>query len=740
MYVPYSHPPLLSQLQSQSSTAPNLGNLITGADSHMPISPGVGPMGMPPAATGTPQFQPQTIGHQHRRNNHHRRRHMRHSDPASVSPSSPPPPLYSASTTAPLINVLNVNLPGQGLEDSLGSSFGGSWKQQHQVLSPTQSSAVSLDDLADMEAFLPISEEGHPTVMSPTTNADGKRRKKRQRIHGRLVEDGWVKVQPRLTEEQERQRALEQQQLEDDDGSEVEGQQQQHGDGPDPCCPERRFGHVAVVRPSTGEMMLFGGRQTGLCYDDLWLADLNSVSSPEEGSNGRPTMAWSQIHKPDSTGNKIWPSARAGHTAVITQDEEVLMFGGGTESEFYGQLYSYNFTAQQWTLLHDYNHSTQQRNYDVQVRPRKGHTAVWDEAQGSMFVYGGLLSLDEPLRDSTVWKYERQSNQWSPMPTSTGEIPPDRTYHVAAFDDTTSSMYVFGGRAIRDTPSYPFLGDLYSYSTHSGVWTKIEASGPEAPPPRMCAASCFHAGRFYVSHGGHTRYLNDSYEYDTKREKWSKSAETPSPLTRPTVVTHNNKLTLFGGCDHEIFVNDCHQLQLVAPSLFDLCAEWLNDAQLIPSEDSTNVPEPLSFPGGMPPLALGTATAPPGYSLNHSLNSNSLSQHPGSASINSNSSLTESPMLLTLGTAPSQASAMMNTRSPFGVSLPSVASMRPPMGGLHQQPQPYVTSPTQQRQQPAMPLPRNVLTKTQRLLKDQGVLPPAPVHPRTTHVPTQPFF
>ena len=80
--------------------------------------------------------------------------------------------------------------------------------------------------------------------------------------------------------------------------------------------------------------------------------------------------------------------------------------------------------------------------------------------------------------------------------------------------------------------------------------------------------------------GGSLSCHNDCYEMDIRSAKWRRlpcSSGLP-PCTRPTTVLHDNRVTLFGGCDGESnFLNGTLELRLESPSLKELCREWLRE-------------------------------------------------------------------------------------------------------------------------------------------------------------------
>jgi N-acetylneuraminic acid mutarotase len=134
-------------------------------------------------------------------------------------------------------------------------------------------------------------------------------------------------------------------------------------------------------------------------------------------------------------------------------------------------------------------------------------------------------------------------------------------------------MLIFGGKTVKRGTL--FLDDLYELNLELGTWTRINTVG--GPTGRMCAASLYRDGIFCVLMGGSYCYLNDCHELDTATGEWRRLTNVgTTPCTRPTAVLHDNKVTIFGGCDGDSnYLNATLELDLEPPSLKELCRQWL---------------------------------------------------------------------------------------------------------------------------------------------------------------------
>lgn len=419
-------------------------------------------------------------------------------------------------------------------------------------------------------------------------------------------------------------------------------------------APSGRFGHTAVA---TGNMMIvYGGRQDELVEDDLWTAtfrrdvpeavskgfslspQITRVGAPTgalstSAPSGPPSMAIGQslTLDPSPSANAshsisfgagsnaglllqsesdvptyvewkrivptsaVAPSARAGHTAVLSNGGLMIVFAGGDhQPPLKDDVWILDIATWAWsqvprpatavelpaTIRDDQELGYTDADANLWPHARKGHTAVYDAEKNEMLVFGGLLSTRRPTFDNHVWGFSAETGKWK-LHHTTGTRPSSRMYHVAEFDSVSRKMFLFGGRLLLPNLAHPFLDDLHEYCPDSGVWTKIVCSN--APSPRMCSASLMFNGRFAVVQGGSQVYVGDCHEYDIKKREWRALPDAAGPRTRPTVVHCANNVILFGGCLRTEYHDDARVLQLKPPTLSELCHEWLDQLAYVDS-------------------------------------------------------------------------------------------------------------------------------------------------------------
>jgi PKD domain len=204
------------------------------------------------------------------------------------------------------------------------------------------------------------------------------------------------------------------------------------------------------------------------------------------------------------------PQQRSGHTAVYDPtSNRMIVFGG--DLAFYG-------TAQNDTkILTNANGVPSPSAWSTLVTAggppvaRNAHSAVYDEANGRMIIFGGNeLRKDyccgfsygnmDYTRDD-VWVLSN-ANGIAGVPTWTqlspsGPTPPSRSSHSAVYDSANNRMLVFGGSHIADynSQTHIALGDLWEirYANGSGgtpIWTELSPAGTP-PGPRTAHTAAF---------------------------------------------------------------------------------------------------------------------------------------------------------------------------------------------------------------------------------------------------------
>ena len=147
-----------------------------------------------------------------------------------------------------------------------------------------------------------------------------------------------------------------------------------------------------------------------------------------------PLVRWKQTSVSGAA-----PPRRLGHTALMVSQTGMAIFGGERNTHLFGDLWTFNFDTQSWSIVQPYQGPNSQR-----PKPRYDHVAFM--SQGDMYIHGGLTHDGEVLDD--LWYFNFAAKEWKQVAESQGagelSIIGGRFGHsVGQAPDGT--LYVFGG-------------------------------------------------------------------------------------------------------------------------------------------------------------------------------------------------------------------------------------------------------------------------------------------------------
>lgn len=199
--------------------------------------------------------------------------------------------------------------------------------------------------------------------------------------------------------------------------------------------------------------------------------------------------------------------------------------------------------------------------YNVQraaPSPRFGHSANYIAARdGELFVMGGIRDMDI-LND--LWVIDTNTLTGYQLVTDGFRVGP-RVGHASLV--LGNAHVVFGGDT-KIEESDPLDDNLYLLNTSSLKWTVAQPQGPR--PTGRYGHSMSNIGARVFVFGGQVdeKFYNDMWAFDLTRWRSASSQwELIHPATRPppsrtnhTVVTHNEKMYLFGGANGDLWYSD----------------------------------------------------------------------------------------------------------------------------------------------------------------------------------------
>jgi hypothetical protein len=257
------------------------------------------------------------------------------------------------------------------------------------------------------------------------------------------------------------------------------------GEGPAP-----REDHTWSVDPASGTAWLFGGRNGGTVFDDVWSFDL-------------ATERWTAV---DAAGDA--PEARFGHTGTWVDGFGLVVWSGQSGGDFFADIRAFDPATIRWTELpaagappearygscaalgpdgrvwisHGFTHAgrfADTRGYDFATRAwaevsvegkrpvkRCLHDCLWTP-DGLLVLYAGQTDGVAALGD--LWTLD-PAGRWTEAAT-----PDPAARQLYALAGTGSSGWVFGGRDVNGA----YLDDLWNLDLATLRWRPVEAGiGP----------------------------------------------------------------------------------------------------------------------------------------------------------------------------------------------------------------------------------------------------------------------
>jgi hypothetical protein len=234
----------------------------------------------------------------------------------------------------------------------------------------------------------------------------------------------------------------------------------------DGSSPRSREDGTWTPDPTGRTAYLFGGRDGGTVFDDLWVFDLGSDT-------------WRQL-APDGD----IPPARFGHEAVWVDGIGVVVFAGQAgPTTFFNDLWAYDASTDRWREL---------AAEGSRPKPRYG-TCGAVGPDGRLWISHGFT--EDGTRFADTQAFDFSTGRWSDA-TADGEAPVNRCLHGCWWTDD-GRLALYGGQ----TTGVTALGDLWTLAgagTPEATWTR---SSGELPSDRNLYAFARHDERVVVVGG-----------------------------------------------------------------------------------------------------------------------------------------------------------------------------------------------------------------------------------------------
>lgn len=245
------------------------------------------------------------------------------------------------------------------------------------------------------------------------------------------------------------------------------------------------------------------------------------------------TGKWTLLKIKGEAPLRIVPQPRRGHTTVVLENSDVVLFGGLGPDRVFMQDNYFNdvFVLDTGNLLWKKVVST-----GTVPSPRAGHTATLMPGTKQMVVFGGISenivsTRDKPRMASSyavtkgkdskvqsrgdadkwapfaspdVYTLDVVSYRWTKLSTVGASPGPLHGHTATASNISPRNLYVFGGRSFSNAPS----SELFVLDVDNGVWSCAKVCGSVPKPRYSHVAGCL--GRTLLVYGGssYTTYCN----------------------------------------------------------------------------------------------------------------------------------------------------------------------------------------------------------------------------------------
>ena len=180
------------------------------------------------------------------------------------------------------------------------------------------------------------------------------------------------------------------------------------------------------------------------------------------------------------SANGSWPDPRFSHSAVVTPDGEMLLFGGNT-LDAVNHLFSFSFARSEWTRLKPQGEAPAKRYGHSAVALDDGRMLVFGGFNGSFL--GDLLEYTPSRCDGDVCS----PPVWQKL-SCTGTPPCARDGHAAMLLPDGRTMLVIGGFDGKHC-----FNDVHALDTTTMTWRQLAATGHGKDPAAMPAPRYLHS-------------------------------------------------------------------------------------------------------------------------------------------------------------------------------------------------------------------------------------------------------
>lgn len=232
------------------------------------------------------------------------------------------------------------------------------------------------------------------------------------------------------------------------------------------------------------------------------------------------------------------PSARTGHTAIWDNINATMIVWGGSDGIFEvntGGAYTPTPTSGSWTATDTGTNLPEERT---------NHSAVWSGTQ--MIIWGGFNAANDELDSGSKYSPSAGPIFWED--TSLAGAPSERQRHSAVWDSADSKMIIWGGS---DGGVVKNDGGMYAPGIDS--WSATDIADPDLPAARENHTAIW-TGTYMIVWGGTDglSHLDTGGRFNPAGpDYWLPVTTTGAPVARKnhTAVWTGSRMVIFGGYD-----------------------------------------------------------------------------------------------------------------------------------------------------------------------------------------------